>query len=1195
MRNLQKLYTFLFFFSLMQLRCVSLFAQMEFVENKGQWEKEIRYKSDFTTGSFFLESNSFSVLLHQPEDLRKIASIMHGSNAEIKIPDEKIVLHSFNYRVNFLGASNNPDCIPEKRAGSYNNYFIGNDSSKWKGGCKIYQSIIYKNLYPNIDVRYYSEGDKLKYDFILHPGANPTRIAMRYDGPSEITVSNKELVLKTAIGEVKELFPYSYQTSATGNREEVGCKYMVKNNIVSFQLKEYDPTQTLIIDPSIIFSSFTGSTADNWGYTATPGPDGSFFAGGIAFSNGYLTSTGAFQTVFAGGVVEGTLRGHDIAIFKFSPDGSSRMYATYLGGAANEQPHSMITDAQGNLVVAGRSSSYNFPTTTGLIGVGGGNDIVITKFNATGTALIGSVRIGGSNDDGVNIRSKYNAPDGADRTRRNYGDDARSEVILDENNNIILSSCTQSSNFPVRGNSLNTTGGFGGGFQDGLVLKFNSNLSSYLFGSYFGGSGDEACFVASVNPLTGNLYVAGGTTSNNLPGDKTGVLYNNYQGGITDGFVVQLRLDGTGIIKTSYLGTNGTDMIYGLKFDRYGYPYVIGTSTANWPVLNAAYSNPGSSQFISKLEPDFSRFIYSTVFGNGTLAPNISPIGFMVDRCENVYVSGWGGGINVFKNYTTGNTNGLPLKNPLTGIYQPDGEDFYFFVLKKNAVEQLFGSNFGQYKGQTGDHVDGGTSRFDENGVIYQAICANCNGGAVFPTTPNAWSRQNGSPSCNEAAVKVEMNFTGVAASVRPSINSIVYDTLGCIPLRVDFADTLQKGKKMYWDFGNGLKDTTIAPNFSTYTTYTAIGLYRVRVIAEDLMTCNLRDTAYVMIKAGDNRANLLFSAVKDLPCTSLTYSFINLSTPTYGSFGPASFSWNYGDGSAPEISFNGRHTYAALGDYVVKLTLQDAVFCNSPETKTLNLRVNPLVDAKFATPGLGCAPYTASFTNLSGTADVTWLFDDGTQSNLENPVKSYPVPGTYRVRLIARDPNTCNKIDTSAYFTIVVSPKPSALFSWRPNPPLENTPTLFTNLSTGASHYYWDFGEEGGESTDINPLYQYNSTGLFDAMLIAYNPDNCTDTFVLKVRTLIFPLLDVPNAFTPGKFGINSIVKVKGYGIGKMDWKIYNRWGQLVFQSAKSQQGWDGTYKGKLQPMDVYTYTLDVEFTDGKKLRKTGDITLIR
>ncbi len=1167
-------------------------AQIDFVENKGQWNDKIQYKADMSAGAFFLEENSFSVLMHNPEEMQLMHDLEHGHPNKKTDPSAKYTLHSFFYRVNFLGATKGLKPVPEKPLATYNNYFLGSDRSKWKGNCRIFQAVTYKNLYPNIDLRYYNDGDNMKYDLIVHPGGNISQIALRYDGPTELLVRNKELIIKTPLGEVKELYPYSYQSSAKEGRKEVDCRYVVRNNVVTFSVKNYDASETLIIDPAIIFSSLTGSRANNWGYTATPGPDGSLFAGGISFEPNYPVSPGAYQTTFGGGASEDGLGQHDIAIFKFSANGSARLYATYLGGFGNEQPHSMVVDGAGNLVIAGRSSSTNYPVTRPVIGSGGFNDIVITKFNAAGTSLLGSVRIGGSSDDGVNIRAKYKSPFGTDRLRRNYGDDARSEVIFDAAGNIILASCTQSANFPVKDPSNSAQASFGGGLQDGVVLKFNSNFSNYLYGTFFGGSGDDACFVASISPNTNTIFIAGGTTSNNLPGNKTGVIYSGYRGGNTDGFITQLKPDSLGIIKTSYLGTSAADIVYGLKFDKAGFPYVMGTTEGSWPILNAAFSNPGSSQFISKLAPDFSRFIYSTVFGTGSSVPNISPIGFMVDRCENVYVSGWGGDVN--GDYNNGSTQGLPEVSPLTNIPAADGSDFYFFVLKKDAASQLFGSHFGQFRGNIGDHVDGGTSRFDENGIIYQAVCANCSGGTTFPTTPGVWSSVNGSRGCNEAALKIEMNFSGVAATVRASINSVINDTSGCVPFRVDFIDTLGKGKKYYWDFGNGLRDTTVAPNFSTFTNYTAVGTYTVRVIAEDSTTCNIRDTVFIKIKAGDNFANLGFRAVKDPPCTSLNYTFVNESVPTRGSFGPQSFVWDFGDGSAPQVAFNGTHTFPAIGDYDVTLTLVDTLFCNAPDKITITIRVNPVVEAKFNTSPVGCAPYSAQFTNLSGTSDVTWEFSDGTTSTVENPVKLYSVPGTYQVRLIARDPNTCNKIDTSDYFTIVVSPKPDARFSWGPIPPQRNTPTQFNNLSTGAIRYLWNFGD-GESSTEVNPRHQYNATGNYTAELIAYNAQNCTDTFSLVVNVLIDPLLDVPNAFTPGRFGVNGMVFVTGFGIAKMDWKIYNRWGQLVFQSTNRKQGWDGTFKGKLQAMDVYAYTLDAEFSDGKKLRKTGDITLLR
>lgn len=1171
------------------------FSQMEFVENKGQWHSNVNYRGDFTTGSFFIENKGFTVLLHNAEEMKKIAGIIHGHLASKETEGQTFTLHSFAYKVKFLGASSEITSVPDKPLPTYNNYFIGSDSSAWAGNCRLYQGITYKNVYPNIDVRYYSSNQKLKYDFIIHPGGNPSMIAMQYDGPSDVSVKNKELNIVTPVGTVTELYPYSYQPSLAG-KQELDCRYEVKNNVVTFQLKNYDPTTTVLIDPSIIFSTLTGSSADNWGYTATPGPDGSLFAGGISFGSGYPVSPGAYSTVFNGGVGEDNFPPYDIAIFKFSPNGSNRVYATYLGGSGNEQPHSLIVDKQGNLIVAGRSFSANYPITTGVIGPGGNYDIVITKFNAAGNVLLGSVRVGGSLDDGVNIRPKYRAPtNGADGIRRNYGDDARSEVILDDANNIILASCTQSSNFPVANTGIQNS--FGGGREDGVILKFNSNLSSLLFSTYYGGSGDDACFVAGINPVTSNLYIGGPTTSSNIPGNRTNTLGPSFQGGLSDGFVVELQPNGGSIIRSTYVGTSGIDMLYGLKFDRLGFPYVMGTTTGDWPVINAPFSNPGSKQFIGKLKPDLSGYIYSTVFGKSSIVPSISPVAFLVDRCENVYVSGWGGGLNVQQNYTTGNTAGLPEVNPLANIPPADGSDFYFFVLQKNAQSQLFGSHFGQ-NGGVGDHADGGTSRFDENGVIYQAICANCGGSVQFPTTPGAWSSSNGSTSCNEAAIKIEMNFSGVAAGMQVSINGVVNDTSGCVPLTVNFKDTLQKGKKYYWNFGdNSPVQVTTTTDISH--TYLTTGNFLVMLIAEDSSTCNIRDTVYRRIRVGDNRANLDFISRKLPPCQSLTMEYTNTSTPTRGNFGPKSFYWDYGDGSPRDtagLTPPRVHTYAAPGNYTVTLFILDTTFCNSPDSISKLIRINPLVKASFTTPARGCAPYTAIFknTSLAGT-DFIWQFGDNTTSTDIEPTHLYATPGTYLVRLIAKDTGTCNKIDTSAYFTITVVKKPSAAFNWAPNPPTANTPVTFTNLSSpDATHFLWNFGD-GESSTETNPRYLYNETGQYSAELIAYNADNCTDTARRLVDVIILPLLDVPNAFTPGRFGENAFIFVKGFGIGKMDWKIYNRWGQLVFRSTSRKQGWDGTYKGKLQPQDVYAYTLDVEFTDGKKIRKTGDITLLR
>ncbi|MBL0357139.1 MAG: PKD domain-containing protein [Chitinophagaceae bacterium] len=1092
-----------------------------------------------------------------------------------------------------------------------------------EGDCKIYQGVTYRDMYPNIDVRYYTDQGTLKYDIIVHPGGNINDIALRYDGADKLSVKNKELIIGTSVGDVKELYPYTYQVAKEG-RQTLECRYVIdeKTNTVKFKVKDYDPNATLVIDPTLIFCSFTGSTRDNWGYTATPGPDGSLFAGGIAFGSGFPVSTGAFQTIFNGGTEDDANGPYDISIIKLSPNGTSRIYATYLGGSGNEQPHSMICDADGNLVVAGRTNSpisnsvgKPFPVTVPEIGTNGKYDIVVTKFNATGTALVGSIRMGGTEDDGVNIKSKYTPlpvpgqPDGAYDTRRNYGDDARSEVILDNANNIYLASCTQSVDFPVSGSPIQQAFAGGGPIikQDGIIAKFPPNLSGITYATYFGGNGNDACFVLSINPLSGNLYVAGGTTSTDLPGNKTGALYSNYQGGATDGFVSEILPDGSAIIKTTYIGTNdnsttadGNDLVYGIQFDKFGFPYIMGATTGNWQAFNATFSNTGGKQFIGKLKPDLSGYVYTTMFGTNAAVPNISPVAFLVDRCQNVYVSGWGGALNTSKSYPNSGTGGMEfLITPGAVQSTTDRNDFFFFVLEKNAVSQLYGTFFGQKGGFT-DHVDGGTSRFDANGIIYQAICANCANtpGVFFPTTPGVWAPTNASSgSCNEAAVKIEMNFGGVGASVKATINGVI-DTVGCVPLDVKFTDTLAKGKKYFWDYGDGTRrDTTFAPNNSVTHTFTRVGSYRLMLVSIDSTTCNIADTAYTTVKVGNNTVRPDFAAFKTGGCESLTFQFNNTTTAVLPAFKPNTFVWDFGDGS-PRIRTgftNVTHTYASPGTYEVRLLVDDTTFCNAPDSIAKPVRLAINVTAQFTTPDKGCMPYTAQFTNTSlGGTDFVWDFGDASPvSTAVSPSHLYSNTGSYTIRLTAIDTSTCNKRHDTT-FTITVYPIPAAGFDYAPTTPEANKPVDFHNLSSGAASYSWDFGD-GETSTAENPSHLFNESKTFNVCLVAYSVAGCTDTICLPVTAKVIPLLDVPNAFTPGRFGINSVIEVKGFGIGKMDWRIYNRWGQLIFHTSSRKEGWDGTYKGAVQPMDVYTYTLDVEFTDGKKLRKTGDITLLR
>lgn len=1183
------------------------FYPLDFTENKGQWAGDFHFKAESGNGALFIEKDGYTILQHHPGDYRKLTEHIHGSHA--KQSDDRVyrsfeplhqVLRSHALKVKFIGAAN-PQIEEGAPKDGFENYFLGDDPSKWKTEVRSYSSLRFKNMYSGVDVKYYSDGGFLKYDLLVSPGADVKRIRIRYQGARSMYIKNGDLILTTSVGEVKELKPYAYQI-VNGLKKEVRCTYILTGNDVSFKFLEYDPTSALVIDPILVFSTYTGSKSGNYGFTATPGVDGSFFAGGIVFggAGGYPVTAGAFQSSFQGG---GQSLGVDISITRFNPTGTQRIYSTYLGGNQDEFPHSMFADPAGNLVILGRTGSSNFPV-TGTFGTLGNSDIFVAKLNAAGTTLIGSMKIGGSGNDGSNIDdSQYSD---CRSLLYNYGDNARSEVLLDAANNIYVATSTRSPNFPLRGAIQNSLEGT----QDAVLMKLDPNVSTVLFSTFFGGNGDDAGFVLALDPLTNDIFMAGGTGSSNMP-KRT----NSY-GGDIDGYVAVFSNSGAVHRTTRYYGTSFMDMIYGIQFDEKGFPYIMGVTLGSWPVINATYVNPGSKQFISKVQRDLSGFIYSTVYGFASNLPNISPVAFLVDKCENVYISGWGGPLNpcnadgsCYDTKTSGTSN-MPV-TPDAIKRNTDGRDFYFFVMEKNASRQLYGSFFGQSGGET-DHVDGGTSRFDIKGAIYMSICANCFGNEACDRspitqpmliTPGVVAPRNGAlgsgsgGDCNLAAVKISFDYQGVLSGLQSSIDGVWADSSGCLPLKVDFTDTIANGVKFEWDFGDGSPVvTTTVPDISHV--FSRPGLFQVKLTSIDESKCITRDVSYKLVRVRTDKAVPDFTKVKLPPCENLTYRFDNITIAPPGKpFSDTSFIWDFGDNS-PRIKTGNRsitHTYRALGTYNVTLILNDTSYCNSPDTLKSIVRISPNVDARFTTPASGCAPYTAVFINTSLAGDTfEWDFGNGqTFRGATPPPQFYALPGVYRVRLIANDPNTCNEKDT-AIMQLTVFGNPVARFNFSPIQARENTPTNFTNLSTGAIGYKWFFGD-GDSSILKDPVHQFTSTGTFETCLIAISENGCTDTVCTNVDAIVVNVMDVPTAFSPNGDGINDKVYVRGYGIAKMNFRIYNRQGLMVFQSTNPANGWDGKYKGNLQPMDAYAYILDVEYSDGTKTQKKGDITLLR
>jgi gliding motility-associated-like protein len=1338
-------------------------APIEYVRNDGQWIDDFNYKANTQRGDIYLSKRGFMVVLSDKDNSEKLHKRHHGQIGG------KVVLNYHAYEMQFLNANKTVEITDSKQQPHYYNYFLGNDPAHWKSFIHPAYNVEYKNLYTNIDAHVYSENGNVKYDFIVHPGADINNLQIKYSGATKLSIKKRCLEINTTIGENTELPPYAYQF-INGEKIEVKCDYILKNNIVKYSLgKNYDPTQELIIDPTLVFCTFTGSTADNWGYSATYDSLGNFYAGGIVGNTapntglptgtGYPVTVGAFQTTYGGGGSSGmgNVFTYDASISKFDPTGATLIYATYLGGADNDQGQSLVVDYAGHLIIAGRTYSTNFPvSTTGYDQTqNGAADLFVTKLNWAGSALIGSTYIGGSGDDGVNLfADEVTLGD----LKHNYGDDARSEVIVDSFNNVFVAAASSSTNFPtVLANQGTKSGG-----QDGVVFKLNANLSSLNWSTFMGGSSSDAAYVLSFNKRNPNeLYVAGGTMSSDFP-TTPGTLHPTFQGGLIDGFVHKYNATTYTLAKGTYIGTNAYDQVYGIQSDDSNRVFIMGQTMGAYPVVGNVYSNPGSSQFISRLDTNLTKINLSTVFGSGsTTATNISPNAFLVDICSNVYVSGWGGPI-ISNN--PGSTTGLPITTGTAFKTTTDGSDFYFIVLRKNLDSLLFGSFFGQNGGFGGEHVDGGTSRFDPNGVMYQAICANCGTAPkpVFPTTAGTYSPNNPSPNCNLGALKIDFQLVGAHAQAIASPT-----TTGCKPFAVTFSNGSTNATSYLWDFGdgtatsttaapghtfmnvgvfnvtlvaynpNGCKGTTdtahifitvendtIKSNFNlvkldsctsfkigvtnlgsyyngtfgastswlwtwgdgtTSTaqnplthTYTATGTYNVTLTIKDTNSCNdstkftktvsfinnvistafnipdtlcppythtfastslgattylwnfgdgntstLAGPTHTYLTAGTYTVTLIignptscnkfdtaqqvihmkpkiatdFSYTKLDTCKPYKIGITNLSTlsPYTNSSSWTQFVWNWGDGSSTTSQNPVQYSYSAPGTYTITLTMLDSTSCNSPQTinKVVSF-VDNNVSANFALPDTGCAPFTWTYNNPSkNVTTYQWFFGDGGTSASGAPTYTFITPGTYTIKLFTFNPNTCNKLD-SFMQTIVIMGSPTADFIYTPNPVLANKAVSFTNKSIGATYYVWDFGDGSGNA-EVNPIHLYNKSMETFVCLTAYNSSGCPNKKCLPISPRVINVIDVPTGFSPNGDGINDYIQIKGYGVKEYSFQIYNRWGELVFKSTNINDKWDGTYKGKLQEVDAFSYLLQVTFTDNSISTKKGNITLIQ
>ncbi len=794
-----------------------------FTENKGQWPDQVLYRVLLPNGALFIEKGAFTYALHAGGDAHH-----HGSD-EPDHAHEPYRAHAFKV---ILEEGNAHQWDGGSKAPHYENFFIGSDPSRWGTGCGVFGEVTLRDVWPGIDL-HIDGRTGLKYEFRLDPGADPSAVRMRYEGHDGLFIREGRLVVKTSVGDVVEEAPISFHDDG-GTRHGIASTFHVEGDHVTFAFPDgTDPAWPLVIDPTLSFASYSGSVANNFGFTATYDDTGHLYGAGIVFAQGYPTTLGVQDNTYNGLPGEPSV---DVGVSKWAPDGGTLIWSTYIGGVASDAPHSMVVNDDDELFIFGHTGSSNFPTTPGCsdatfnggpsleytIGYGfnqpNGTDMFVTHLNTSATALVGSTYVGGSDNDGVNNDVIL---------AHNYGDSFRGEIIVDDAGNAIVASVTSSTGLQT----VNATQpAYGGGTQDGFCFRLDPSLSTLLWATYLGGSDADAAYGVQVDQ-NGEVFVSGGTNSSDLP--MYGAPFRSTLSGATDGFI--LRFDQTGAaLSSTFLGTEAYDQCYFVQLDTDDQVYVVGQTNGAYPVSPGRYAVPGSSQFIHKLDHDLSASEWSTVFGNGNNFQDISPTAFLVSNCRQIYFSGWGGSTNAAAGNSNSTTTGL---STTLDAFQSstDGNDLYLMVLEPDATGLNYATFFGG--NESSEHVDGGTSRFDKNGTIYHAVCAGCQNNDDFPTTPGAWSNTNGSQGCNLGVLKFDLLAT-------VAIIDIDGPTTVCAPTTVQFTNSSVGGDTYSWDFGDGGTSSDPAPQH----TFAEPGEYTVTMRLSDSFDCALPDSTTLTI-----------------------------------------------------------------------------------------------------------------------------------------------------------------------------------------------------------------------------------------------------------------------------------------------------------------------------------------------------------
>ena len=627
-----------------RIQATFLKAPLHFEPNQGQTDEQVKFLARGAGYQMFLTATEAVMVLRKPAEKQSDMSgqsildrLTRNSKPETRNFSDSVV------RMKLVGANPDAEAAGLQQLPGKVNYFIGNDSKKWRTNISTYAKVEYKDVYPGTNLVYYGNQGKLEYDFVVSPGADPKAIQIAFEGADKIDVDAQgDIILQIAGDQIKMHKPLVYQEVA-GVRKEIAAAYLFnpKSASVGLRLASYDSRNPLVIDPVLIYSTYLGGSgaedAQGLAGISVDGGGNVYVAGETCSSN--FPTANAFQSNSGGGC--------DAFVTKLNSTGSSPLFSTYIGGSQTDRAHGLAIDASGNAYVTGMTTSTNFPTTPGAFQVayaGGGQDAFVTKLNASG-GLVYSTYLGGGRSGG---RLCCGASDGGNA------------IAVDAAGNAYVVGGTDSDDFPTTVGAFQPTAGGGG--VDGFVTKLNVDGSGLVYSSFFGGGGregitgvavDRGCtalcnaylsifadsaVVAKVNGHGSSLVYSlnlGGSTARAIATDLLGNAY--VTGTLGGAFVAKIDSTGSILYLTSIPGGDGV----GVAVDDLGTVYVAGStpSTAFFTTPDAFQSSFGgglSDGFIAKLNTT-GNVVYSTYLGG---SGDDGAASVALDSAGNIYVLG---------------------------------------------------------------------------------------------------------------------------------------------------------------------------------------------------------------------------------------------------------------------------------------------------------------------------------------------------------------------------------------------------------------------------------------------------------------------------------------------------------------------------------------------------------------------------